>query len=162
MVTIELIGGDRVIARMEALPPRLMGGIKDEVRRLTLKLLRHVKEDKLSGQTLKNQTGTLRRKINQEVLSDQTGVVGKVGVKLSYARAHEFGFDGMVTVHEHLRQVKQAFGRVLSAPVTATVHPFERNMRLPERSFLRSALHDMEDEIATGIDTAVRKAVERS
>jgi hypothetical protein len=53
--------------------------------------------EKLSGQVLKNRTGTLRRKINYEVRETPTGITGSVGVKLSYAAAHEYGFDGVVT-----------------------------------------------------------------
>ena len=148
-------------------------GIRMEVSRLTIALLRMVKEQKLSGQVLKNQTGTLRRKVNQQVVSDDQAVVGKVGVKLSYAAAHEFGFDGMVTVKAHLRRAKAQMALALRTRKDGStfhssngkgqgeisVKSFERHMKLPERSYLRSALREMAPDIQAGLEAAVRKAV---
>jgi len=162
MIDVRIIGGDRVIAKITALPPRLMDELKEEVTRLTLELLRYVKERKLSGDPLRNRTGTLRRKINSRVEADGNGVVGTVGVKLAYAAAHEFGVDRQVTVRQHLRMVKMAWGRALKTPVQATVRAHSRHMRLPERSFLRSSLREMADEIRGRLERAVHRAVEKA
>ena len=176
MLTATILGADRVSAYLTGLPPRLFGILKTEVSRLTLELLRKVKEGKLSGQVLKNQTGTLRRKINQQVVSDEHAVVGKVGVKISYAAAHEFGFDGVVTVQAHLRRCKAQMAAALRTRKDGStyhsnkgkgsgeiqVRSFSRHMHLPERSFLRSALREMAPEIQEGIANAVKKAVERA
>jgi phage gpG-like protein len=100
-----------------------------------------VKERKLSGQVLKNRTGTLRRKINYQLRETPTEVSASVGVQLSYAAVHEYGFDGIVTVKEHLRTITQAFGRPI-APVHVHRGAHQRHMKLPERSFLRSSLRE--------------------
>jgi rare lipoprotein A (peptidoglycan hydrolase) len=93
--------------------------------------------------------------------------VGKVGIKLSYAAAHEFGFKGTGTtmVREHLRRLKIARGMrrgrlvVKSHDGVATVHAHSRRWRvdLPERSFLRAALA----ERAEAIEDAIMGAIER-
>jgi phage gpG-like protein len=117
-------------------------------------LVRYVKEHKLSGQVLHVRTGTLRRKINYRVTQTAAAITGQVGVKLSYAAAHEYGLDVEEQVREHLRTAKMAFGRPI-APVTFSVRAHTRHMKLPERSFLRSSLREMTPEIQAMIRAAV-------
>lgn len=162
MIEITVTGQDRVYAMLKGLPPRVFGEVKDEVSRLTIALLRYVKERKLSGDPLHNRTGTLRAKVNQRVVSDAQAVVGTVGVKLSYAAAHEFGVDKEVQVKEHLVRIKQAFGKPLASPVTFIMPAHGRHMKLPQRSFLRSALKDMSPEIQKGLRDALARAVRKA
>ena len=64
--------------------------------------------DKLSGQVLKNRTGTLRRSINQHVEETDTSITGILGADMDiarYARAHEYGFRGTVQVPAHTRTI---------------------------------------------------------
>jgi phage gpG-like protein len=158
MIAAELIGAERVVAFLELLPPKAMAAIKADVSRLAITLLRKVKEEKLSGQVLKNQTGTLRRSINQRVeVFGQQAVVGSVGTNLSYAAAHEFGFKGPVNVKAHMRLVKKAFGRTVKNPEEHPVRSFTRQMNLPERSFLRTAMAEMAPEIRQGLEAAIQK-----
>jgi Rad3-related DNA helicase len=49
-----------------------------------------------------------------------------------------------------MRLVKKAFGRSLRTPVQSVVHAHE--VRYPERSFLRSALREMQPEIRSELD----------
>lgn len=162
MLSIHVVGAERVIAALEGFPPRLMEIVKTEVNRLSIALLRYVKEKKLSGDPLRNRTGTLRRKVNQRLESSAAAVTGAVGVRLSYAAVHEYGFNGPVKVREHLRQVKQAWGRPLLRPVWAHVGAHTRQMRMPERSYLRSALRELGPQIQEGLQSAVRHAVRKA
>ena len=158
MIAAELIGAERVVAFLELLPQKAMAAIKADVSRLAITLLRKVQEEKLSGQVLKNQTGTLRRSINQRVeVFGQQAVVGSVGTNLSYAAAHEFGFKGPVNVKAHMRLVKKAFGRTVKNPEEHPVRSFTRQMNLPERSFLRTAMAEMAPEIRQGLEAAIQK-----
>ena len=160
MIAAELIGAERVVAFLELLPQKAMAAIKADVSRLAITLLRKVKEEKLSGQVLRNQTGTLRRSINQRVeVFGQQAVVGSVGTNLSYAAAHEFGFNGPVNVKAHLRLVKKAWGKTVRSPQEHPVRAFTRQMHLPEKSFLRSAMAEMAPEIRDGLEAAINKAV---
>lgn len=169
-----IAGAETVMSQLTSLTPQIKGRVKNAIQNLTTDLLRHVKEDKLSGQVLKNQTGTLRRSINQKITEMDGAVIGSVGTNLSYARAHEFGVDMtmQVTVREHMRRVKsrdtsfvlRAFNgdkmrnRTMDTLGTTVVHSFQRNqhIKLPERSFLRSAMDDMRPEIRQQLVQAFR------
>ncbi|HHW4665534.1 TPA: phage virion morphogenesis protein [Yersinia enterocolitica] len=60
----------------------------------------------------------------------------RVGTPLEYARVHQEGFNGSVSVGSHQRLIKQAFGRVLKHPVWQTVGAHSRMMSIAQREFL--------------------------
>jgi hypothetical protein len=164
------VSGDKDVGRN-------LGRVSAEVRtelikgmgRITLKLMRESVQNKLSGQVLKRVTGTLARAVTQSPRTYEVGanIVGTVGVAditgkdgrapVKYGRMHEYGFTGPVTVKEHLRLVKKAFGKPLKYPVYATVKAHTANVNLPERSFLRSALRDL--NAAGVIDAEIEAAI---
>lgn len=154
MISFSVDGDAAVVRMLQAKVPALTAAVRSSVTRASIMLLAYVKANKLSGQVLHVRTGTLRRKVNYRVTESANTVTGSVGVKLAYAAAHEYGFDGTENVREHLRTIKQAFGRSI-APVTFTVHAHSRHMHLPERSFLRSSLRELTPEIQTMIRSAV-------
>lgn len=154
MISFSLQGDQAVVAMLHGKGPKLAAAIRNSVMRASIMLLAYVKANKLSGQVLKVKTGTLRRKVNYRMTGNATYSTGTVGVKLAYAAAHEFGFDGTENVREHLRTIKQAFGRPI-APVTFPVAAHTRHVHLPERSFLRSSLREMTPEIQAMIAAGV-------
>lgn len=165
MITFRVINDQNVILNLRSMGIRVRENLREAVTRASIMLTRYVKEEKLSGQVLKNRTGTLRRKINYAVTETSAGITGSVGVKLSYAAAHEFGFDGVVSVREHLRHAKGASGRDShgrfqkgAGSGSIVVHAHQRHMHLPERSFLRSALRDQALPISQMLRAAVMEA----
>ena len=84
------------------------------------------------GKTLID-TARLKNSIVAQVIGDRTL---RVGTNVAYAAAHQFGFSGTVTVPEHIRMVRQAFGRRLPQPVAARVRQHSRRLRLPARPFV--------------------------
>ena len=137
---------------------RMSSGVMTAITKLTIKLQGMVKEQKLSGQVLKVRTGNLRRSINQRVdVEEGRGPVGTVGTNEKYARPHEMGFKGEVQIREHLRTVRQAWGRPIE-PVQVTVKAHTVRVNLPERSFLRSALAEIQSQVAPTIEKEVVKA----
>ncbi|MBY4799899.1 hypothetical protein K6W78_07770 [Burkholderia cepacia] len=144
-------GESQVIARIGRIVPNVRNALVQRVQRLVIALQVHVVADKLSGQVLNVRTGRLRRSVNQAVTTTDTTITGVVSTPVEYAPVHEYGFQGVVTVKEHLRQVTMAWGKPLSTPVAATVREHTMAMNLPERSFLRSALADQREEILRGI-----------
>lgn len=151
------VSGDRqVIVNLGRVEPAVRAELVKATGRITLKLMRESVQNKLSGQALKRRTGTLARAVTQSPRTYEAGplIIGTVGVPdikgqggrapVKYGRAHEYGFSGTVTVKEHLRTVKQAFGKPLKTPVRATVKAHSATLNLPERSFLRSALRDLQ------------------
>ena len=159
MIKGELLGGDELVLRAKRWAPELKSNLGQSIGRLVLMLQRNVKADKLSGQVLRVKTGRLRRSINSrtENIGD-TNPSGTVGTNVAYARAHEFGFTGSVTVKAHLRTIKQAFGKAI-APTTVSVNGFSRKTVLPERSFLRTGLNDLQPVIASELKGAVSGAI---
>ena len=155
MIDFSVAGDDAVIRMLSRTVPSITQAVRDSIGRSVLRLTAYVKAEKLSGQVLKNRTGTLRRKINGKVTETSTSITGSVGVKLAYAAAHEYGFDGQETVKAHIRTIRKAFGRELLSPVQVSVRSFDRHMKLPERSFLRSSLRELSASIYEDLDNAV-------
>lgn len=151
MITGTVIGGEAAIARFNAMPGRLRQELVAGIGRAVLKLQARVKDGKLSDEVLHVRSGRLRRSITGRVTQDADRVTGIVGTNVIYGRVHEYGFEGVVTVREHLRRA------VSGAAVNVRAH--SRHMNLPQRSFLRTALAEMAPEIRTEFEQAVNRAV---
>lgn len=154
------VRAESVLALLRGYPNRLTDAMVRVVNRFTLELQARTKE-KLSGEVLHVRTGTLRRSINRKVELRGSNVVGTVGTNVEYAAAHEYGFDGEVTVRAHVRRVAsrtltelRGTRRRMSVQGVAFVKEHTMHMHVPERSFLRSALAELEP----GFAPAVRKA----
>lgn len=160
MINLELVNGDRAVAKLDALPDRVRSELKIGIGRSALKLVRAVQQDKLSGQVLKVRTGRLRRSITDAIEESTTSVSGVVSTPVVYAPRQEYGFKGTETVREHLREIKQAFG-IPIAPRQVTVQQHSRKVDYPAHSFLRTALADLQASgvIQTEIDAALARAV---
>ena len=162
MIPYGTVVGDKEIARrFRALPDGIRSRVTESIGRLILKLQRKVMQEKLSGQVLKVRTGTLRRSIDQRLVTDNSAVSGVVSTNVKYGKAHEYGSTETVTVKEHVRLVKQAFGKQLKHPVWATVKSHAMKQNIKERFFLRSALADMKPEILAEFDKAVVEGIRR-
>lgn len=157
---------------------RLLADIKREITRVAVDVTAHVKDQKLSGQALKVQTGRLRRSINYRVTESGTGVEARVGTNVEYARIHEFGFKGTVNVKESIRNKKltvkvrgqatydengkMRLGRLRKMDLIGdayTVRAHTRRVNLPERSFLRSSMSDMRQDIEQRIARVVGQSI---
>lgn len=162
MIPAGAVIGDKEIARrFRALPDGIRSRVTDSIGRLTIRLQRKVMQEKLTGQVLKVRTGTLRRSIDQRLVTDSAAVSGVVSTNVKYAKAHEYGSNQTVTVKEHVRLIKQAWGKPLKSPVWATVKAHSAKQNLPERSFLRSALAEMKPEILADLEKAVGEGIKQ-
>lgn len=159
MLKMEFIGGDVLAAMFRSYGDKVQAAIVQSVGRSALRLQREVMENRLSGQVLNVRTGNLRRSIHQRVTNTGSAVIGEVNTNVRYGKAHEYGFVGTVNVKASLRQVRQAFGRPLKSPRYVQVRAHPRNVRLPERSFLRSALRDMKPMIETDLQKSIEGAL---
>ena len=153
MITATLIGDRELIARLGAMPAGLRTGIARAVTRLGFQLERLVKQ-KLSGQVLHVRTGVLRSSVNTRVQESAAAVTATVGTNVKYARYHEFGVP-------HSWEIRPKSARALAFQVggqtifaMGVTHP-----PLPERSFLRSALREMQPAIKAGLSAAVGEVV---
>lgn len=142
-------------------PGRLIDRLTRAMSILSLELQRDVKEQKLSGQVLKARTGTLRRSINREVRVNGGLIEGIVGTNLAYAAIHEYG--GVVPAHiiEARRARALAFTPRGSSEVIFRRRVEIPAVRMPERSFLRSALRELQPRIQAGLERAAAEAVHK-
>jgi phage gpG-like protein len=158
VVAVSVRGDAAVAFALKNTSNRVMEAIRRTVAREGLELLAYIKASKLSGQVLKNRTGTLRRSVNVKNRSTATSVEATVGTNLSYAAVHEYGFSGQETVRAHMRNITQAFGKPIT-PTQIRVNGFSRHVNMPARSFLRSGLEDRRGAIIAALEQAVATAV---
>lgn len=155
---VRFVGDTAVVANLKNMSDCAVAAGIDSINRSTLNVLARAKE-KVSGDVLKNRTGTLRRAINQRVVVGYWRVVGTVGIKLRYAAAHEFGCHKTVTVPEHLRMMRVAWGRPVKEPRQIMVGTHKMKMNIPERSFLRSSLKELQADIVADLQASVSRAM---
>lgn len=158
MIKGQVTGDKEVIARLQGMPERIRREVLRSTKILAIALTRHIKEKKLTGQVLKNRTGTLRRSINYRIDEGTEKISGIVGTNKEYAAVHEYGFQGTVQVKQHMRMQRQAWGRPIS-PREVLVRAHTAKMNLPERSFLRSSLREMADQIRAEYEAAAQRAI---
>jgi phage gpG-like protein len=149
MITAFLTGDTQVIARFNAMPGALRSGIVRAVTRLALETQRLVQQ-KLSGPVLAVRTGVLRSSINYRVQDSATEVTATIGTAVKYAKFHEYGVP-------HSWEIRPRSAKALAFEIggrsifaARVIHP-----PLPERSFLRSALREMEPRIKEELQAAV-------
>lgn len=159
MLKMEFIGGDVLAAVLRSYGGKVQTAIVQSIGRSALRLQSEVMDNRLSGQVLNIRTGNLHRSIHQQVTSSGGLVVGEVNTNVRYGVAHEYGFTGTVNVKASMRQIRQAFGRPLKSLRYVQIRAHSRNVKLPERSFLRSALRDMKPEIEADLQKSIEGAL---
>lgn len=157
MISMTMTGDRQVIARLQEMPDSLRQILRRRVWALTLKLQARVQR-KLSGQVLNVVTGALRRSIQSDVREEATAVLGRVFSTgdVKYARIHEFGGRTRAHVIEPRKASallfamggKNVFARRVNHPGSV----------MPERSFMRSSLAEMQDEIIRTLTDGIVEA----
>ena len=155
MITAKITKGEDLGKKFRDTIPNIQGGVQKEIMRLALKMTGKVM-GKLSGDVLRVRTGRLRRSIHPEWDFRQGYSGATVGTNVEYAAIHEYGFSGSVQVKSFQREMTKAFGKPIS-PTQVTVRAHTRNINMPERSFLRSTLREMNSEIVEGLQKAIAK-----
>jgi phage gpG-like protein len=150
MFTLDVRGVDETSARFDAYPAALQAALGAKATELATALADLVK-NKLSGAVLNTSSGALRDSIAAGVTADSDGVVASVGSEgdVKYAAIQEYG--GKTSAHEIL-PVKDD----VLAFVAGDGQHFARRIEhpgsvIPERSYLRSSLEDMKDEILSAL-----------
>ena len=155
MITAKIIGDVALSEKLMLTSSEVAGAAEASIGRSCLRLMSRVKKSKLSGQVLNARTGRGRRSINQRVVKSNGEVSGYVGTNVQYMAMHEQG--GNVDVKAHLRLVKKAWGRTLKTPVWANVSAHKMNV--PKRSFLESALTEMQAQIVHDLNASISRVL---
>lgn len=158
MIKVELLNADNLIKRFSNLKQRVQQEAVKSITRLCIEAVAKIKTQKLSGQKLKVKTGRLRRSISYKVEQNGDILTGKIGTAVKYAAVHEYGFNGTVSVRQHYRNIRQAFGRPIQS-TNVFVRPFNRKINVPENSFLRSTLNEMQGTITQELQAMVQRVL---
>lgn len=145
MISVE-VNDNAVRLKLDAMPENIRSSLRTTVGVLAEKLRSHIASDKLRGQVLKRQTGHLGDSLFYKVEDTAQGITGTVatGKNVPYAKIHEYGavFSRVVTM---------AWGKKVKDPRSVTFH-------YPERSFMRTGLADMRQDIVITLRDAVLRA----
>jgi phage gpG-like protein len=147
MLSIALVGEDALKTRLDSLPANIVAAIAAKSAALAEALADKVKNEKLSGAVLKPNTGALRDSIVAEVGVIDESVVATVSSAgdIKYAAIHEFG--GKTAAHEILPVKAKALAFMLGGATVFAKRVMHPGSNIPERSYLRSSLAEMMDEI---------------
>lgn len=150
---------DGVSVALAAMPERVQAALVEKANALAAELEASVQQ-KLAGGVLNPRTGALARSIVTTIMESAAGISVSVASNgdVKYAAIHEFG--GTIPPHEIVPDKaralafaidgKQVFARRVNLPAVT----------MPERSYLRSSLAEMADEIRDGLSEAVVEAVQ--
>lgn len=157
MLSLEITGTKEFVDRLNASPDVIRRALIAKVTALTLRLEAHVKQDKLSGQVLHAKTGRLRRAVASRVQEVNGQIIGTVYVSndVPYARIHEYG--GKTQAHEIVPVKAKALAFILGGKQVFFKRVQHPGSLMPERSYLRSSLDDMRDEIINGIKNTLNE-----
>jgi phage gpG-like protein len=165
-VTVEVRGDAEVAARFARLSERGVREVRRAIEQLCVQDEALVKQ-KLSGEVLNVVTGALRSSIFHEVESTGDTIIGRIASSgdVKYAAIHEFGgtisHPGgtayIVIAGQGATFISNAVAAGLGTRISGRTAP--HTIHMPERSFLRSALREMEPKIRTTLEAAVTRAV---
>ncbi len=162
MLKIELRGDRALIAKLDqAADSGVQRELIKEVTASVLLLERHIKANKLSGQVLHVRSGDLRRSVHAVLPVEVSGsaVIGRVAQSgdVKYGAIHEFGGRTSPHVIEAKNALALKFtvgGREIFR--RKVNHP---GSQMPERSFMRSALADLRQQIIERLRGAVLRGM---
>jgi phage gpG-like protein len=162
MLTLIVDGADALQARLDAYPAALASDLAAKAQELASALADKVKYQKLAGEVLASRSGALAASIAAEVSSDSEEIVATVGSfgDVKYAAIQEYG--GKTGAHEIL----PGKASVLAFMADGAMH-FARNVEhpgslIPERSYLRSSLEEMQAEIVAALAATPREGWEQT
>ncbi len=159
MITGRVVGSERVVRNLLGARELFQRELGDAMLRCLVRLHNHVVTDKLHGQVLHVRTGRLANSVNWRMWSEGDGdmLKGAVGTGVVYAAIHEYGGQINVPAVEGKLMV---FPGPDGKPVFTMRHR-AFTVRMPERSFLRSALSDQRSQIMSDLQQALEKVVRR-
>lgn len=155
MISAVLIGDRQVVAAINRAPIATRARLLGAINKLALQLQAHVQLDKLSGQVLRHVTGKLMASIFHQVIEGGDKIVGRVysAGDVKYAAIHEFG--GIVHIPEMVPVKAKALHFFAGGKEVFAMRARAHDVTMPERSFLRSALTDMEKQIVAEMRQAI-------
>ena len=158
MLTFRMTGDEKMVAFIEGRGPKIVQALARKMESLMLRLQQHIVADKLSGQVLNQRTGKLIGSIRVlPVVTETASITGAVegaGGPAFYGKFHEYGTTDSYRI---VPVKKLALAFMLGGKqviVRSVLHP-----PIKERSFMRSSLADMTEQIRAELQAAAREAL---
>jgi len=145
---------DGASAALAAMPERVRDALSNKANMLAAELQARIQQ-KLAGTVLNAKTGALARSIVATVGASSANVSVSIAVSgdIKYAAIHEFG--GTIPPHEIVPDKAKVLAFAVGAKQAFAVRVNLPAITMPERSYLRSSLAEMADEIREGLSEAV-------
>lgn len=156
MFTLAL--NDGASAALETMPERIRDALSEKAGALAAELQAKIQQ-KLSGGVLNQKSGALARSIVATIddVSSDISVALAISADINYAAIHEYG--GVIPPHEILPDKARALAFVVGGKQAFAARVNLPAIAMPERSYMRSSLAEMADEIAEGFSAAVARAL---
>jgi phage gpG-like protein len=148
---------DDASAALAAVPDRLREALSSKATELTAALQSRIQQ-KLAGEVLDARTGALARAITATInvgSADVSVTIGAAG-DIKYAAIHEFG--GTIPPHQIVPDKARALAFLIGGKQAFATRVNLPAINMPERSYLRSSLAEMANEIKAGMGEAVTEA----
>jgi phage gpG-like protein len=160
MLALELEGLEETSTRLSGYPAALQAALSVKAAELAAALVDLVRNDKLSGAVLNSRTGALSASITASVTAEADAVLASVGSEgdVKYAAIQEYG--GKTSAHEILPVKADVLAFVIGDAQHFAPKVEHPGSVIPERSYLRSSLEDMKDEILTALAEVAAEAWE--
>ncbi len=162
MFALALDGLEEASSRLDGYPEALGAALAAKAAELAAALADRVKTDKLAGGVLAVRSGALQASIEADVSIEDDGVRATVGANrdVKYAAIQEYG--GKTAAHEILPVKAKALAFLASGALRFARKVEHPGSVIPERSYLRSTLDEMSDEIVDALADAAAVSLERA
>ncbi len=159
MLKISIVGDKEVIASLNKKRESLMSAVLQTMKVQAIKLVGYIQKEKLqSGTPLHHRSGRLQSSIKQNVQQSSSGVTASVYTNVEYAGIHEYGgtipareiFATKAKALSFMWKGKQVFFKKVNRP----------SIKMPERSFMRSALAENVTVIEEALKLTVNKVLQ--
>jgi phage gpG-like protein len=156
MLQVELF--DSMSTALAAMPERIRAALSAKAGALAAELQAKIQQ-KLSGDVLNSKSGALAGSIGVTIDDSSAGlsvdIVTSADVK--YAAIQEFG--GTIPPHEILPDKAKALTFLVGGKRTFAARVLVPTVTMPERSYMRSSLAEMADEVRDELTGAVGEAL---
>lgn len=157
LLPVRVEGAEAVVGRLLLAPKAIREQVFRAVEASAAAVTARVKS-KLSDDVLHVQTGRLRRSIHYVMTGSEELPTAAIGTNVEYGAIHEYG--GQTKAHV----IEAVNARVLSFRASSGDQVFARRVfhpgsKMPQRSFLRSALGEEREAIRERIQKAVAGAL---
>jgi phage gpG-like protein len=155
---IQLSLRDSASAALAAMPERIRDALSAKANALAAALQAKIQQ-KLAGAVLNQKSGALARSIATTVDDSSANVSVSITTgDIQYAAIHEFG--GVIPPHQIVPDRAKALAFVVGGKQAFAVRVNLPAITMPERSYMRSSLAEMADEIRDGLSEAVVGAMQ--